>query len=191
MNLTELTPDIKISVNQIFGIDTEMKVDAFSKKNEYVPDIDSTYKFDRDTTLALISGFAFNKNWNYFEGMSENEIPKFIKSDLTWHRPTQKFGAADNFFNILWNNALNDKFNFFNENNSINKKINGLSEKDKDALKIMELELSADWLTVQKKFKTLVKKFHPDKHAGNKQHEDKLKKITLAYSHLKMLMITK
>ena len=133
----------------------------------------------------------FNKNWNYFEGMSENEIQKFIKSDLTWHRPTQKFGAADNFFNILWNNALNDKFNFFNENNSINKKIIGLSEKDKDALKIMELELSADWLTVQKKFKTLVKKFHPDKHAGNKQHEDKLKKITLAYSHLKMLMITK
>ena len=133
----------------------------------------------------------FNKNWNYFEGMSENEIQKFIKSDLTWHRPTQKFGAADNFFNILWNNALNDKFNFFNENNSINKKINGLSEKDKDALKIMELELSADWLTIQKKFKTLVKKFHPDKHAGNKQHEDKLKKITLAYSHLKMVMITK
>ena len=133
----------------------------------------------------------FNKNWNYFEGMSENEIQKFIKSDLTWHRPTQKFGAADNFFNILWNNALNDKFNFFNENNSINKKINGLSEKDKDALKIMELELSADWLTIQKKFKTLVKKFHPDKHAGNKQHEDKLKKITLAYSHLKMAMITK
>ena len=133
----------------------------------------------------------FNKNWNYFEGMSENEIQKFIKSDLTWHRPTQKFGAADNFFNILWNNALNDKFNFFNENNSINKKINGLSEKDKDALKIMELELSADWLTIQKKFKTLVKKLHPDKHAGNKQYEDKLKKITLAYSHLKMVMITK
>ena len=133
----------------------------------------------------------FNKNWNYFEGMSENEIQKFIKSDLTWHRPTQKFGAADNFFNILWNNALNDKFNFFNENNSINKKINGLSEKDKDALKIMELELSADWLAIQKKFKTLVKKFHPDKHAGNKQYEDKLKKITLAYSHLKMVMITK
>jgi len=133
----------------------------------------------------------FNKNWNYFEGMSENEIQKFIKSDLTWHRPTQKFGASDNFFNILWNNALNDKFNFFKENNSINKKINSLSEKDKDALKIMELELSADWLAIQKKFKTLVKKFHPDKHAGNKQYEDKLKKITLAYSHLKMTMIAK
>ena len=58
-NLYELTPDIKISINQIFGIDTDMKIDAFSKKNEYVPEIDSNYKFDRDTTLAIISGFAF------------------------------------------------------------------------------------------------------------------------------------
>ena len=60
-NLAQLVPDIKISVNQIFGIDTEMKVDGFSKKNEYVPEIDNNYKFDRDTTLAIISGFAFNK----------------------------------------------------------------------------------------------------------------------------------
>ena len=60
-NLVELVPDIKISVNQIFGIDTDMKVDGFSKKNEYVPEIDSNYKFDRDTTLAIIAGFAFNK----------------------------------------------------------------------------------------------------------------------------------
>ena len=57
-NLKELVPDIKISVNQIFGIDTEMKVDGFSKKNEYVPEIDNSYKFDRDTTLAIISGFC-------------------------------------------------------------------------------------------------------------------------------------
>ena len=55
----------------------------------------------------------------------------------------------------------------------------------------MGLELNADWQTVSKKFKTLVKKFHPDKHSGNKMYEDKLKKITLAYSHLKMVMIRK
>ena len=60
-SLSELVPDIKISVNQLFGIDTEMKVDGFSKKNEYVPEIDNNYKFDRDTTLAIICGFAFNK----------------------------------------------------------------------------------------------------------------------------------
>ena len=38
-----------------------MKVDGFSKKNEYVPEIDSNYKFDRDTTLAILSGFAYDK----------------------------------------------------------------------------------------------------------------------------------
>ena len=57
----DIKPDIKISVNQTFGIDSDMEVEAFSKKNEYVPEIDKNYKFDRDTTLAIISGFAFNK----------------------------------------------------------------------------------------------------------------------------------
>ena len=135
---------------------------------------------------------VFNKNWNYFEGMNQSEIENFLKSDLTWHRPTQKFDSSDNFFNILWNNALDDKFTFYkkdkNFNNLKNKK---LSEKDKDAFKIMGLELSEDWPIIQKKFKTLVKKFHPDRNAGNKEFEDKLKKITLAYSHLKAIMIRK
>ena len=60
-NLGELIPDIKISIQQTFGIETDMKVDGFSKKNEHVPNVDSSYKFDRDTTLAILSGFAFNK----------------------------------------------------------------------------------------------------------------------------------
>ena len=134
----------------------------------------------------------FNKNWNYFEGMSQNEIENFLKSDLTWHRPTQKFASSDNFFNILWNNTLSDKFNFFEQdkiaNNFKNRKLN---EKEREAIKIMELELDTDWSIIQKKFKTLVKKLHPDRNAGNKEFENKLKKITLAYSHLKLMMIGK
>ena len=133
----------------------------------------------------------FNKKWNYFEGMSQNEIESFLKSDLTWHRPTQKFGSTDNYFNILWNNTINDKFKIFKEDGQININKRKLCEKDKDAFRIMDLELGADWATIQKKFKILVKKFHPDKHSGSKQYEDKLKKITLAYSHLKIMMITK
>ena len=133
----------------------------------------------------------FNKNWNYFDGMSQGEIEHFLKSDLTWHRPTQKFGSSDNFFNILWNNALSDKFKIFNGDRISREKMKKLDEKDKDAFIIMGLETNTDWQTVQKKFKSLVKKFHPDIHAGNKQFEDKLKKITIAYSHLKMIMVKK
>ena len=51
----------------------------------------------------------FNKNWNYFENMNDQEIEFFIKSDLTWHKSTKTFGSSENFFNILWNNALDDK----------------------------------------------------------------------------------
>ena len=134
----------------------------------------------------------FTNNWNYFEGMSQKEIENFLKSDITWHRPTQRFGSSDNFFNILWNNALSDKFNFFNSEKILsNFNSRKLSEKDKDAFRIMGLDFDVDWSIVQKKFKTLVKKFHPDRNSGNKEFEDKLKKITLAYSHLKIVMLKK
>ena len=54
-----IQPDIKVSIKQTFGIETEMEVDAFSKKSDYVPEIDKNYKFDKDTTLAIISGLSW------------------------------------------------------------------------------------------------------------------------------------
>ena len=61
INNLNIKPDIKLSVKQTFGIDSEIEVEAFSKKNDYVPEIDKNYIFDRDTTLAILSGFSFNK----------------------------------------------------------------------------------------------------------------------------------
>ena len=60
-----------------------------------------------------------------------------------------------------------------------------MSQQDKDALQVMELNEDVKWEQIQSKFKELVKKYHPDKNQGNKKFEDKLKKITLAYSQLK------
>jgi len=160
------------------------------KNGEYKAPVekDNSKKF---RWLCEIHIKEFNKNWNYFEGMSQNQIENFLKSDLTWHRPTQKFGSMDNFFNVLWNNALSDKFKIFKEGPNTYSNSKKLSERDKDAFIIMGLKFNDDWIAIQKKFKTLVKKFHPDKNSGNKQYEDKLKKITLAYSHLKTLMRSK
>ena len=56
-----IEPDIDLSVKQTFGKDSDMKVKALSKKNEFVPELDKDYKFDRDTTLAILSGFLHNK----------------------------------------------------------------------------------------------------------------------------------
>ncbi len=85
-NLTDLVPDIKVSVNQVFGIDSDLKIDGFSKKNEYVPEIDSTYKFDRDTTLAIIYGFAFNKRVliQGYHGTGKSTHIEQVAARLNW-----------------------------------------------------------------------------------------------------------
>ena len=81
-----IQPDIKVSVNQTFGIETKMEVDAFSKKSEYVPDIDKNYKFDKDTTLAIISGFAFNKRVlvQGYHGTGKSTHIEQIAARLNW-----------------------------------------------------------------------------------------------------------
>ena len=128
----------------------------------------------------------FNKNWNYFENMNDAEILEFIKSDMTWHKPTQNFSAQDNFFKILWNNALKEDLN----KNGINKnhaKIAQLnfSNKDLKAFDILGLDVTKNWENIRSRFKKLVKKFHPDMNSGNRKFEEKLKVITLAYTQLK------
>ena len=81
-----LQPDIKVSLNQTFGIESDMKVDAFSKRNEYVPEIDKNYIFDRDTTLAIISGFAFNKRVlvQGYHGTGKSTHIEQIAARLNW-----------------------------------------------------------------------------------------------------------
>ena len=128
----------------------------------------------------------FNKNWNYFSGMNDQEIIEFLRSDMTWHKPTQSFSSSDNFFKVLWNNALKDemnKLNFNNEFNRVNKfKFNNTDIK---AFGILGVTVGLKWEKIQEKFKKLVKKLHPDMNAGNKKFENKLKIITLAYTQLK------
>ncbi len=142
--------------------------------------------------LCLIHVKEFNKNWNYFSDMTEKQIYNFLKSDMTWHKPTQSFGSSDNFFKILWNNALKDelKSKYFDvENKNINKlKFNN---NDLKAFSVLGLSVGLKWNKVQEKFKKLVKKFHPDMNAGNKKYEEKLKVITLAYTQLKNTYRTK
>ena len=136
--------------------------------------------------LCLYHVKEFNKNWNYFDGMNDSQICEFIKSDMTWHKPTQSFGSSDNFFKILWNNTLKDEINkskIKNQFDSIRQfKFN---HNDVKAFSILGLSVGMKWEKVQEKFKKLVKKFHPDMNAGNKKYEDKLKVITLAYTQLK------
>ncbi len=136
--------------------------------------------------LCLNHVREFNKNWNYFEGMNDDQIYEFLKSDMTWHKPTQSFTSSDNFFKILWNNALKDELNKYKINGQLDH-MNQFKFNNNDikAFSILGVSVGIKWERVQEKFKKLVKKFHPDMNSGNKKYEDKLKVITLAYTQLK------
>ena len=54
-------PNKEISVREVFGIETDMVVKGFDEKSDRVPDVDETYKFDPDTTLAILAGFSHNR----------------------------------------------------------------------------------------------------------------------------------
>ena len=136
--------------------------------------------------LCLTHVKEFNKNWNYFSGMTDDQVFNFLKSDMIWHKPTQSFSSSDNFFKILWNNALNDE----KEKPRINEDLNNIkhfrfNNNDIKAFGILGISVGLKWEKIQKKFKKLVKKFHPDMNSGNRKFEDKLKIITLAYTQLK------
>ena len=82
----ENTPDIKISVKQVFGIDSDLTVDAFSQKNEYVPELDTSYIFDKDTTLAILAGFAHNRRVliQGFHGTGKSTHIEQVAARLNW-----------------------------------------------------------------------------------------------------------
>ena len=86
MNNLDLKPDIKISIKQTFGIDSEMDVDAFSNRSELVPEIDKDYIFDKETTLAILSGFSHNKKVivHGYHGTGKSTHITQIAARLNW-----------------------------------------------------------------------------------------------------------
>jgi len=79
-------PDTQVDVKSAFGFDTKMKVPAFSKANEYVPERDSAYRFDRETTLAILAGFAFNRRVMIqgYHGTGKSTHIEQVASRLNW-----------------------------------------------------------------------------------------------------------
>ena len=79
-------PDITISVRQTFGINSDLQVPAFSQASEHVPDIDDAYRFDRDTTLAILAGFAFNRRVMIqgYHGTGKSTHIEQVAARLNW-----------------------------------------------------------------------------------------------------------
>ena len=84
--ISDQTPDIKLDVRQTFDIDVELKVPSFSNGNEYVPEIDSAYKFDKDTTLAILAGFSHNRRVMIqgYHGSGKSTHIEQVAARLNW-----------------------------------------------------------------------------------------------------------
>jgi len=80
------SPDMKISVRQVFGIDSDLEVPAYSEPEEHVPDLDPDYLFDRDTTLAILAGFARNRRVliSGYHGTGKSTHVEQVASRLNW-----------------------------------------------------------------------------------------------------------
>jgi len=79
-------PDTTVNVRDVFKIDVDMTVPAFSQGNEYVPDLDPDYLFDRDTTLAILAGFAYNRRVMVqgYHGTGKSTHIEQVAARLNW-----------------------------------------------------------------------------------------------------------
>ncbi|HEX8168527.1 MAG TPA: cobaltochelatase subunit CobS [Beijerinckiaceae bacterium] len=79
-------PDMKISVRQVFGIDTDLEVPAYSQPEEHVPDLDPDYIFDRETTMAILAGFARNRRVMItgYHGTGKSTHVEQVAARLNW-----------------------------------------------------------------------------------------------------------
>jgi cobaltochelatase CobS len=79
-------PDKEVSVRDVFGIDSDMMVPAFSQADERVPDLDESYVFDPDTTLAILAGFAYNRRVMVqgYHGTGKSTHIEQVAARLNW-----------------------------------------------------------------------------------------------------------
>ena len=79
-------PDRQVSARDVFGLDIDMKVPAFSERDEHVPDIDKSYRFDHDTTLAILAGFAHNRRVliQGYHGTGKSTHIEQVAARLNW-----------------------------------------------------------------------------------------------------------
>ncbi|MEO0709503.1 MAG: cobaltochelatase subunit CobS, partial [Pseudomonadota bacterium] len=82
----DLKPTEEVSVREVFGIDSDMEVKAFAEPSERVPEIDPTYKFDPDTTLAILAGFRNNRRVMVqgYHGTGKSTHIEQVAARLNW-----------------------------------------------------------------------------------------------------------
>ncbi len=137
----------------------------------------------------------YNKNFNYFSGLGDDEIARFQKENLTGHRPTKpmsgrRTGEAVNEESLRatpgWHAKVRSRYTPDGKRvpgtGAVPRKLKRLEEK---ALRELGLPQTASPEHIRKKYKDLVKQNHPDVNGGDRSSEERLRQVIQAYKVLK------
>ncbi|MBU0799949.1 MAG: J domain-containing protein [Alphaproteobacteria bacterium] len=135
----------------------------------------------------------YNKAWDFFSGMSQNDIEDHIVKSALWDRPTRRFDNHANLEENLKRRAwqayhFTDKEPPKDEKPEERARPPGVARNtpEGEALLVMGLEPPLDFPKLKARYKELVKKHHPDVNPGNRESEELLKRINMAYTILKL-----
>lgn len=135
----------------------------------------------------------YNASYNFFSGMTTDDVSKYQKDALTGHRPTWKMGTGKGGTQSLNPDGAHDPFNVFREfgtkarpkTEKVEAKARTVHNAERKALNELGLDPGADSVEIKARFKLLVKRHHPDANGGARDSEDKLREIIHAYNYLK------
>ena len=84
--LISLTPDLEVNARETFGVDFDFKAPAFKERDPHVPDFDANYKFDPETTRALLAGFAHDRRVMVqgYHGTGKSTHIEQVAARLNW-----------------------------------------------------------------------------------------------------------
>ena len=121
---------------------------------------------------------AYNRAWNYYEGLQGAALEAEIRRATTWERPSWKFATGQPS-----DQAFDDVMELFDfEKRDGTKATRQLTKEERQAWRVMQLEPVNDIEVVKRQYKQLAKQNHPDKNRGDADAEERLKDINLAYA---------
>ena len=130
----------------------------------------------------------YNKQWDYYAGLTPDQIEAHIRADLTWRRPVWPLGArrsGNAYAQIHDPFGLADDAGLGEKPPPILDGSEQLTSAERTALDVLELSWPLTRAEVKSRYKELVKMHHPDANGGAREAEEKLKEINAAYSTLR------
>ena len=140
----------------------------------------------------------YNRNWNYYSGLSDADVEKLIRQDYVGHRPTWPLGQRNARLHNMWtdDDKVEILFDLDGGNPSYKNKADpkrqagstspiSMSHDESLALNQLDLRWPVSFEEVRGRYVQLVKRLHPDANGGNARAEEKLKRVNHAYSTLK------